>query len=289
MTRTFTPARPIWCAGCGDFGVQSALVNALDHLGIAAHDVMVLAGIGCSGTLQNNISNYGYHAMHGRVLPTATGVVLANPDLTVIATGGDGDGYAIGGGHLVHTFKRNPSMVYMVMNNGTYGLTKGQDSPTVEQHRNDHVEQAIDAVALGLSIPGSSFIARAFTRWPDHMQELVVAALEHAREKRGFAFLEIMSPCVTYNDTYPLWEAILDNLDDDPDYDPSDRAAAFGRSIELASKGRLASGLIYQGEGATMDAAWRHDRFEAPALQDIDPARHAKSYAKIMASYAVRK
>ncbi len=287
MTRTFTPARPIWCAGCGDFGVQSALVNALDHLGIAAHDVMVLAGIGCSGTLQNNISNYGYHAMHGRVLPTATGVVLANPDLTVIATGGDGDGYAIGGGHLVHTFKRNPSMVYMVMNNGTYGLTKGQDSPTVEQHRNDHVEQAIDAVALGLSIPGSSFIARAFTRWPDHMQELVVAALEHAREKRGFAFLEIMSPCVTYNDTYPAWETALDNLDERPGYDPTDRVAAFGAVTPMAAEGRMAAGMIYRGDSAAYEAAWQHADHAPPALQDVEPSGHVSSYRAILERYAV--
>jgi 2-oxoglutarate ferredoxin oxidoreductase subunit beta len=287
MTTTFTPAEPIWCAGCGDFGVQSGLVNALEALGIAAHDVMILAGIGCSGTLQNNISNYGYHAMHGRVLPTATGVVLANPDLTVIATGGDGDGYAIGAGHLVHTFKRNPSFVYIVMNNGTYGLTKGQDSPAIDQHRNDQVEHALDAVALGLAIPGATFIARAFTRWPDQMQRLIVAALDHARQKRGFAFLEIMSPCVTYNDTYPAWEAALDDLDDAPGYDPADRATAFRTVTEMAAGGRMPAGLIYRGENAPYEAAWRNADHAPPALQDVEPAGHAESYRAIIDRYTV--
>jgi 2-oxoglutarate ferredoxin oxidoreductase subunit beta len=287
MTKTFTPARPIWCAGCGDFGVQSALVNALDHHGIAAHDVMVLAGIGCAGTIQNNLSNYGYHAMHGRVLPTATGVVLTNPELTVIAAGGDGDGYAIGGGHLVHTFKRNPSMVYIVMNNGTYGLTKGQDSPTVAQRRNDYVEQAIDAVALGLAVPGSTFIARAFTRWPDQMQDLMIAALEHARSKRGFAFLEIMSPCVTYNDTYPAWEVALDNLDERPDYDPTDRVAAFGAVTTLAAEGRMAAGMIYRGDNTAYEAAWQSADHAPPALQDVEPGGHVESYRAILERYGV--
>ena len=289
MTATYTPAEPIWCAGCGHYGVQSYLERALAELAIPPHEVVIPAGIGCSGTIQNNVSAYGYHAPHGRVLPTATGLALANPALTVIGTGGDGDGYAIGVGHLVHTFKRNPSLAYLVMNNGIYGLTKGQYSPTAAVPYDSGAEEPIDAIDLGLSIPGTTFLARGFTRWGDQLLRLTKAALEHVRAKRGFAFLEVMSPCVTYNDTYPLWEAILDNLDDDPDYDPSDRGAAFNRSIALASKGRLASGLIYQGTGATMDAAWRHDRFEAPALQDIDPARHAESYAKIMASYAVRK
>ena len=287
MTTTFTPAEPIWCAGCGDFGVQSALASALDTLGIAAHDVMILAGIGCSGTIQNNLANYGYHAMHGRVLPTATGVVLANPDLTVIAAGGDGDGYAIGAGHLLHTFKRNPSFAYIVMNNGTYGLTKGQDSPATAQLRGDHVEQAIDAVNLGLAIPGSTFIARAFTRWPDQMQRLMNAALEHAREKRGFAFLEIMSPCVTYKDTYPAWESMLDNLDDRPGYDPTDRAAAFRTALELAAKGRMAAGLVYRGENAPYEAAWHGADHPPAAHQDVEPADHATSYQAIIDGYAV--
>lgn len=287
MTKNYKVNQPIWCAGCGHFGVQGALSHALKTLEIPPFETIVLAGIGCSGTVQNNLGTYGYHAMHGRVLPTAIGTALANPALTVIASGGDGDGYAIGAGHFVHTLKRNPSLVYIVMNNGTYGLTKGQDSPTTDQHRGDHVEQAIDAVNLGLAIPGSTFIARAFTRWPDQMQRLMTAALEHARAKRGFAFLEIMSPCVTYKDTYPAWEAMLDNLDDMPGYDPADRAAAFRVALELADKGRMAAGLVYRGDNAPYEAAWHGGDHPPPAGQDVEPARHAESYQAIVDGYAV--
>ena len=169
MTKTFEPSRPIWCAGCGDFGVLQALVSARDSLNIAAHDSLVVAGIGCSGSLQNNLSCYGYHTLHGRVLPTVTGAKLANPDLTVIGVGGDGDGYAIGGGHLLHTFKRNPSVTYIVMNNGTYGLTKGQASPTSPTGYRQNVEEDFDPIMMGLSIPGASFIARGYTGQPQQL------------------------------------------------------------------------------------------------------------------------
>jgi 2-oxoglutarate ferredoxin oxidoreductase subunit beta len=253
--------------------------GALRELGIPAHEVMVLAGIGCSGTIQNNLGTYGYHALHGRVLPTATGVHLANPDLTVIATGGDGDGYAIGMGHLVHTFRRNPSLTYVVMNNGVYGLTKGQDSPTAQEERS---AMEFDAVSLGLSIPGTTFVARGFTRWTDQLQMLMVAAIEHARAGRGLAFLEVLSPCVTYNDTYPEWEATLRDLDADPDHDATDRAGAFGTLSKLGAEGRMAVGLIYR------DATMR--RAGVPtnsAAQDVTPEANAEAYARLLSTYVV--
>jgi len=279
VTATYPPATPIWCAGCGHFGVQAVMLGALRELSIPTHEVMVLAGIGCSGTIQNNLGTYGYHALHGRVLPTATGVHFANPNLTVIATGGDGDGYAIGMGHLVHTFRRNPSLVYVVMNNGVYGLTKGQESPTAQGEGSG---AGFDAVSLGLSIPGTTFLGRGFARRPDQLQGLMVAALEHARARRGFAFLEVLSPCVTYNDTYPIWDATLYDLDADPGHDPSDRATAFATLSRLGSEGRMAVGLVYRNGSSGQD-----DASAVPAAQDLSREANAEAYARLLSEYTI--
>ena len=273
MTKTFTPARPIWCAGCGDFGVLEALTQGLNELAVPEFRRMIIAGIGCSGSLQNYLSCYGYHALHGRVLPTATGCKLANPDLTVVAVGGDGDGYAIGGGHLVHAFKRNPGITYIVMNNGTYGLTKGQASPTSLAGFRGNIEEDLDPVLLALSIPGSTFIARGYSGQPAQLLNLPIAALKHTAEGYGMAYLEVLSPCVTYNDTYREWRTSVYNIDDDADYDRKDRVAAFTRMTELREQGRLPLGLIYQGERPALEKLVCNPAFDPPARQDIlDPS-----------------
>ena len=273
MTKTFTPARPIWCAGCGDFGVLEALTQGLDELAVPEYRRVIIAGIGCSGSLQNYLSCYGYHALHGRVLPTATGCKLANPDLTVVAVGGDGDGYAIGGGHLVHAFKRNPGITYIVMNNGTYGLTKGQASPTSLAGFRGNIEEDLDPVLLALSIPGSTFIASGYSGQPAQLLNLTIAALKHTAEGYGMAYLEVLSPCVTYNDTYREWRTSVYNIDDDADYDRKDRVAAFTRMTELREQGRLPLGLIYQGERPALEKLVCNPAFDPPARQDIlDPS-----------------
>lgn len=269
MTKTFEPSRPIWCAGCGDFGVLQALVNARESLNIAAHDSLVVAGIGCSGSLQNNLSCYGYHTLHGRVLPSVTGAKLANPDLTVIGVGGDGDGYAIGGGHLLHTFKRNPSVTYIVMNNATYGLTKGQASPTSPTGYHQNVEEDFDPVMMGMSIPGSSFIARGYTGQPDQLLALTIAALKHAESGKGFAYLEVLSPCVTYNDTYRSWRTEVYDVQEDGDYDPTNKGAAFTRMLELRDDGRLPTGLLFTSNRDALEVGALNHDFPPAALQDI--------------------
>ncbi|MCL1597949.1 MAG: thiamine pyrophosphate-dependent enzyme [Actinomycetia bacterium] len=275
MTNTYRPADPIWCAGCGHFGVEAALIAALADLDVPKEETLVLAGIGCSGTIQNNMGTYGYHALHGRVLPTATGSWEANPELTVIAAGGDGDGYAIGMGHLIHTFRRNPSITYIVMNNGIYGLTKGQNSPTRQG------TAALDAVLLGLSVLETTFIARGFTRAPDQLRRLTAAAIRHAREGRGFAFLEVLSPCVTYNDTYPRWEAEHIDLDAEDAYDPTDRAAAFTRAVELEADGRIPVGVIFH------DPTAEPGEFPNPASADIAPQTNTAAYTDIIDRYRI--
>ncbi len=282
MTKTFQPGDPIWCAGCGHFGVRNALLAAFQQLNAESHQTMVLAGIGCAGTLQNNVNAYGFHAMHGRVLPAATGVKLANPSLDVIAVGGDGDGYAIGCGHLVHSFKRNTGVVYILMNNGTYGLTKGQDSPTAE-----NAEQAFDGVQLGLSIAGSSFIARGSSAAPTQLHTLMVAAIEHARAGRGFAFLEVLSPCVTYNDTYPKWAGRMVDVETLADYDPYSRTGAFATVHDLNTENRFATGLIFKQDSIGSEHHWL-DSGQAPVCDlDIDPNPQLSAFHEIMDDYGV--
>lgn len=285
MTETFTPTRPIWCAGCGDFGVLEALTQGLDELAVPAYRRMIIAGIGCSGSLQNYLSCYGYHALHGRVLPTATGCKLANPDLTVVAVGGDGDGYAIGGGHLVHAFKRNPGITYIVMNNGTYGLTKGQASPTSTAGFRGNIEEDLDPVLLALSIPGSTFIARAYSGQPAQLLSLTIAALKHTAAGYGMAYLEVLSPCVTYNDTYREWRTNVYNIDDDADYDRKDRAAAFTRMIDLREQGRLPLGLIYEGERPALEKLACNPAFDPPARQDISDPSLVDGYREALQSF----
>lgn len=285
MTKTFTPARPIWCAGCGDFAVQGIMEKALDSYGIQRHNFMLLTGIGCSGTVQNNVHCYGYHALHGRVLPTAIGAKLANPKLTVFAAGGDGDGFAIGCGHLIHAFKSNPSITYIVMNNSNYGLTKGQPSPTSPTGYRSNVEEDLDAILLGLSITSTTFIARGFSGHPEQLEELMTAALEHTESGSGFAFLEVLSPCVTYYDTHREWRFRVFDVNDDKSYDPRDRAKAFQKVIEITGNGQIPIGLIYKGEYPSLESLIIKSDSAPAALQDIKSPTIREEYRKTMNSF----
>jgi len=287
VTRTYQTGHPIWCAGCGHFGVQAAMLQALERAGIELYETLVLAGIGCSGTVQNNIGAYGYHAMHGRVLPTAIGASLANPDLTVIATGGDGDGYAIGGGHLMHGLKRNPNLLYVVMNNGVYGLTKGQDSPSKEVPIAAPEESPLDTMMLGLSIQNTTFLARAITTRSEQLNDLVLAGLNHAREGKGMAFIEVLSPCVTYNDTYPQWMNKVYDVDADSGYDKRDRGKAFFDVFKLVQASRIPIGLIYHGEHVSLQSSLLSEVAPIHALDD-GHAEHTREHLEnVLSSYAV--
>ena len=287
MTRTYQTGHPIWCAGCGHFGVQGAILHAMKEVGVELHETLVLAGIGCSGTVQNNIGAYGYHSMHGRVLPTAIGASLANPELTVIASGGDGDGYAIGGGHLMHGLKRNPNLLYVVMNNGIYGLTKGQDSPTKEVPIASPDEDPLDVMMLGLSIRSTTFLARAITTRSDQLNDLMVKGLQHAREGKGMAFIEVLSPCVTYNDTYPQWMNKVHNLDDDPDYRNDDRGKAFFDVYQLVQQDRIPIGLVFHGEHASLQSSLLSDMTPHQSLDEQYAARSRQHMKDVLSAYAV--
>ena len=287
MTRTYQTGHPIWCAGCGHFGVQGAVLHAMKQTGVELHETLVLAGIGCSGTMQNNIGAYGYHSMHGRVLPTAIGASLANPELTVIASGGDGDGYAIGGGHLMHGLKRNPNLLYVVMNNGIYGLTKGQDSPTKEVPIASPDEDPLDVMMLGLSIRSTTFLARAITTRSDQLNELMVQGLNHAREGKGMAFIEVLSPCVTYNDTYPQWMNKVYDLDGDPEYRNDDRGKAFFDVYQLVQQDRMPIGLVFHGEHASLQSSLLSDLTPHQSLDEQYAARSRQHMKNVLSAYAV--
>ncbi len=286
-TKTYTPTNPVWCSGCGHYGVKGAMERGLSVLGIAPHETMMLTGIGCSGSVQNNVNAYGYHSMHGRVLPTATGAALANPDMMVVAAGGDGDGYAIGAGHLVHTFKRNPSVLYILMNNAVYGLTKGQASPTAGDPMQITADAPIDGIAMGLAIPGSTFLARGFTRQADQLNSLMEQAIKHVRAKKGFAFLEVLSPCVTYNDTFPDWDARIMNVDEEPGYDNTDRGAAFVNTLNLTNQGKIPCGLIYTGERPCFENDWLKNKTKVSDLSAHNPTNHRAALRAVMDRYQI--
>jgi 2-oxoglutarate ferredoxin oxidoreductase subunit beta len=282
MTAKFyTPSAPIWCPGCGDFGVLASLKKALSELRIGSKDTVVVGGIGCSGSIHNNLECYGFHSLHGRLLPTAIGIKLANPRLTVIAAGGDGDGYAIGSGHFIHALKRNPSIVYIVMQNGTYGLTKGQPSPTAIPGYEGNVEIPFDAVLTALSIQGSSFVARGFSANQTQLTDLMKKAIMHSNSNKGFAFLEVLSPCVTYNDTYKLWREQVYDLNAERGYDPHNRASAFKRAYELVLQEKIPTGLIFEGEADSLEK----NTLTSPvpiAFQDISIEANLPRYQEIL-------
>ncbi len=281
--KEFATATPSWwCPGCGDYGVLSALKSALAELALQPKDVAFVSGIGCSGKISGYLHSYAFHGVHGRALPVATAVKLANRDLTVIAAGGDGDGYAIGAGHFVHAVRRNPDITYIVMDNQTYGLTKGQSSPTsasgyvASVSPNGNPDEPLNGLALALAA-GASFIARGFSAQPKALVELLKAAIQH----KGFSIVEVLSPCVTYNkvNTYAWFKEHVDDVTGRPAYAPADRAAAFA---SLTADGPIPLGIIYQNARPTLEE--RIGLKEEPiARLDLDARR--REYASIATAY----
>ncbi len=284
MAKTVQATTPIWCPGCGDFGVLASLKKALSELGIKPKDTVVVGGIGCSGSIHNNLECYGIHSLHGRLLPTAIGVKLANPNLTVIAAGGDGDGYAIGAGHFIHALRRNPSIVYIVMQNGTYGLTKGQPSPTAVLGYEGNADAPFQSLLTALSIQSTTFIARGFSGNQAQLTVLMKKAIEHANQRKGFGFLEVLSPCVTYNDTYKEWRERIYDLDSEPGYNSTNRLIAFTRVSELVAEGKLPTGLIFRGDSESLENNTLQSA-EPMALQDISIEKNRPRYEELLKGF----
>ena len=225
---------PDWCPGCGDFGVLAALQKALVELKIPTHNVVTISGIGCSSNLPGYVNTYGMHTLHGRALAVATGLKLANHELTVLVTGGDGDGFGIGGNHFIHSMRRNVDLLYIVMDNQIYGLTTGQTSPTsrvgmkTKSMPFGNIEAPVNPISLALAA-GATFVTRGYSGEQKHLTELIKQGIEHP----GFSFLDFISPCVTYNhdNTYQWYRPRVKKLEDDSAYDPADWTAAMEKSL----------------------------------------------------------
>ncbi len=246
VPKDFKPeVAPDWCPGCGDFGVLTGLFQACADLQIQPHDLLVVSGIGCSSNLPGFIRSYGVHSLHGRALPFATGSKLANQAMTVVVTGGDGDGYGIGLNHFIQAMRRNIDVTYIVMDNEIYGLTTGQASPTTETGMTTkttplgNLEGMLNPLALALAA-GCGYIARGFSGQPKHLVELYKAGIQHP----GFALIDVFSPCVTFNkhNTYPWFRERVYKLEDE-NHETSNFHAAMDRALEWGD--RIPIGLFY--------------------------------------------
>ena len=250
----FTPGvepQPTWCPGCGDFAVLKALKGAMPEVGRSPEEVMLVTGIGCSGKLSSYFESYGYHAIHGRSLPVARAAKLANPGLEVVAAGGDGDGYGIGGNHFMHTARENHDMTYIVFNNEIFGLTKGQTSPTSPKGHKSKTQpsgSAKDPVRpLTLSLAsGASYIARTAATNPRQAQEILQEAIEHD----GFAHIDFLTQCPTWNKDAKEYVPYTDvQQDDEFDFDITDRREAADAMFEAETRlyeGEVLTGRFYQ-------------------------------------------
>src|SRR3990172_4388955 len=190
-----------WCPGCGNFGILTALQMAMVDLQLVPSNVAIFSGIGCHRKTPHFVNAYGVHTLHGRALPFAIGAKLADPSLEVIVHGGDGDGLGIGAGHFVNAGRRNLDMTYIIHDNGVYGLTKGQASPTLKLGvktkaiSKPNINEGVNPLLLAYAA-GYTFIARGYAYDVKHAKDLIKQAARH----KGLAFVDVLQPCPTYND-----------------------------------------------------------------------------------------
>lgn len=236
-----------WCPGCGNYSLHKIITAALSELGLAPKDVVISSGIGQAAKMPQYVSVNYYNGLHGRAMPVATAVKMANPELTVIAEGGDGDMYGEGGNHFMHNIRRNPDITHVVHNNMVYGLTKGQGSPTSMKGMKTNVQvdgvylEPFNPLAVAISL-GATFVARVFTGNMEHTKDVIKEAIKH----KGYALVDVFHPCPSFNkvNTFSWYKEntyILSN-----DYDSSDKMQALSKSLET---GKFPLGIIYKEEG----------------------------------------
>lgn len=242
---------PVWCPGCGHFGVLNGIYQALSKLQIPQHKISFISGIGCSSRIPGYTKTYSFNTIHGRALPIASGVKIANPDLNVIVATGDGDCMAIGASHFPHTSKRNVDITVIMMDNGIYGLTKGQTSPTTpfdlktKSSPFGNPEEPLNPIAFALSY-NSSFVARSFSGNIPHLTEVISEGIMH----KGFSFIQVLSPCVTYRgkELFALYKEICKPLS--TEHSPEDKISAYNYAEDLNT---LWIGVFYKKRRETLE------------------------------------
>lgn len=249
---------PTWCPGCGNFNMQKALSEVLAESGMRFEDYVMVWGIGCHGNGADFYRSQGFHGLHGRALPVATGIALTNPNLKVIVEMGDGDGYGIGGNHFIHSVRRNVNMTAIFHNNQIYGLTTGQASPTSDQFMKTPstpggvVEEPVNPVGVAVA-QGATFVARGFAGDVPHLKDLYKQAIAH----EGFAIVDVFQPCVTWNkiNTFKWYRERAYKLEETEGYDPTSRTKAFELSMSTfhdltcaPDECRIPIGVFYREE-----------------------------------------
>ncbi len=268
--------KPIWCPGCGDFGVLSSFYQALVELEVDSKNLVISSGIGCAGRFNHFVKCYAFHGVHGRALPVAFGMKAANPQLEVFVIGGDGDGLGIGGGHIPHIARRNPDLAYIILDNETYGLTKGQVSPTsilsqvTPTTPYGSVEPPLNPIAMFLSY-GVSFVARGFAGDPKQLKQLIVEGAKH----KGFAIIHTLSPCPTFNKimTFKSVEPKIEQIPEN--YDNTDRLKAMELAMDDET---IYTGVFYKNQQPTFT-----DR--AKSIEDKADADHKTQLVDIFKRY----
>lgn len=241
--------KPIWCPGCGDYGVLNSIYRALSEKNIPPHNIAFFSGIGCSSRIPGYANTYGFNAVHGRALPMAIGAKLVNPKLTALVAGGDGDGFSIGGNHISHAIRRNVNITYIVMDNSIYALTKGQLSPTTPKGDTTatspygSLERPINPLELVLAY-GCGFIAQGATHDIRRLSQLIKEGIDF----NGFSFINVKSPCVTYRGGQKQFQELRENAIylDKTDHDPTDKYAALKICERYTQE--VSVGLIYKND-----------------------------------------
>lgn len=258
---------PAWCPGCGNFGILRAFKEAMVELGLEPHQFVIVSGIGQAGKFPHYLRCNTFNGLHGRTLPVATGIRLANHELTVFAVAGDGDCYGEGGNHFIHAIRRNVNITLLVHDNQVYGLTKGQASPTslegmvTKVQVSGVISEPLNPVAMAIALD-CSFVARGFAGDTEHLKGLIREAVRH----EGFSLIDILQPCITFNkiNTYEWYKERVYYLE--PEYDPFDRIKAFQRSLEFGE--RIPLGIIYRNDRRIYEK-------RVPVIEDLPLVKQA--------------